>query len=132
MLPPSVPRASFSVDELVSVVCRINIPLIFLTCTQLTDEEKIWLVRSCLLQIEKRASANDAPSVMSSCGATSDFSCLGSVQAGVRIRETRGIDLLEGNKPNRGWLGPEMSGEEVSATTAEERTAEESTAVAGR
>ena len=68
---------------------------------------------------------------MSSCGATSDFSCLGSVQAGVRIRETRKIDLLEGKKPNRGWLGPEMSGEEVSAATAEESTAEESTAVAG-
>ena len=32
---------------------------------------------------------------------------------GVRTREERfGIDLLEGAKPNRGWLGPEMSGEE--------------------
>ena len=31
---------------------------------------------------------------------------------GVRVRESRGIDLLEGGKPNRGWLGPEMSGEE--------------------
>ena len=31
---------------------------------------------------------------------------------GVRVRETFGIDLLEGGKPNRGWLGPEMSGEE--------------------
>jgi len=54
---------------------RINIPLIFLTCTQLTPEELTWL-------------------------------------AGVRIRQNRGIDLLEGKKPNRGWLGPEMSGEE--------------------
>lgn len=31
---------------------------------------------------------------------------------GVRIREQLGIDLLEGRKPNMGWLGPEMSGEE--------------------
>ena len=31
---------------------------------------------------------------------------------GVRVRESKGIDLLEGKKPNRGWLGPEMSGEE--------------------
>merc|ERR1719240_819099 len=32
---------------------------------------------------------------------------------GVRIREDMfGIDLLEGKQPNRGWLGPEMSGEE--------------------
>ena len=32
---------------------------------------------------------------------------------GVRAREERfGIDLLEGKQPNRGWLGPEMSGEE--------------------
>jgi len=31
---------------------------------------------------------------------------------GVRIREQYGIDLLEGKQPNRGWLGPEMSGEE--------------------
>jgi len=32
--------------------------------------------------------------------------------AGVRVRESFGIDLLEGKAPNRGWLGPEMSGEE--------------------
>jgi GTPase SAR1 family protein len=32
---------------------------------------------------------------------------------GVRIREDQfKIDLLEGKQPNRGWLGPEMSGEE--------------------
>jgi len=32
---------------------------------------------------------------------------------GVRIREEKiKIDLLEGKQPNRGWLGPEMSGEE--------------------
>ena len=31
---------------------------------------------------------------------------------GVRTRESKGIDLLEGKKPNLGWLGPEMSGEE--------------------
>merc|ERR1719231_644121 len=32
---------------------------------------------------------------------------------GVRVREDMfGIDLLEGKQPNRGWLGPEMSGEE--------------------
>jgi len=31
---------------------------------------------------------------------------------GVRIREEFGIDMLEGGKPNMGWLGPEMSGEE--------------------
>merc|ERR1719478_139242 len=32
---------------------------------------------------------------------------------GVRTREEKfGIDLLEGKQPNRGWLGPEMSGEE--------------------
>jgi len=31
---------------------------------------------------------------------------------GVRVRWSRGIKLLEGQKPNRGWLGPEMSGEE--------------------
>jgi len=32
---------------------------------------------------------------------------------GVRIREEAyKIDLLEGKQPNRGWLGPEMSGEE--------------------
>jgi len=32
---------------------------------------------------------------------------------GVRIREDMfKIDLLEGKQPNRGWLGPEMSGEE--------------------
>jgi len=60
---------------------RIMIPLIFLTCTQLTPEELKWM-------------------------------------QGVRIREEKGIDLLEGKKPNRGWLGPEMSGEE-GATFAE-------------
>ena len=31
---------------------------------------------------------------------------------GVRTRESKGVDLLEGKKPNLGWLGPEMSGEE--------------------
>ena len=31
---------------------------------------------------------------------------------GVRVRESFGIDVLEGAKPNAGWLGPEMSGEE--------------------
>ena len=32
---------------------------------------------------------------------------------GVRTREEKfSIDLLEGKQPNRGWLGPEMSGEE--------------------
>jgi len=32
---------------------------------------------------------------------------------GVRIRQDMfNIDLLEGKQPNRGWLGPEMSGEE--------------------
>ena len=31
---------------------------------------------------------------------------------GVRVRQNAGIDLLEGKQPNRGWLGPEMSGEE--------------------
>ena len=31
---------------------------------------------------------------------------------GVRVREQFGIDVLEGAKPNAGWLGPEMSGEE--------------------
>merc|ERR1740138_1785088 len=32
---------------------------------------------------------------------------------GVRTREEKfKIDLLEGKQPNRGWLGPEMSGEE--------------------
>ena len=31
---------------------------------------------------------------------------------GVRVRESFDIDLLEGGKPNRGWLGPEMSGED--------------------
>jgi guanine nucleotide-binding protein subunit alpha len=37
---------------------------------------------------------------------------------GVRIRQNKKIDLLEGKKPNMGWLGPEMSGEE-GATFAE-------------
>jgi len=54
---------------------RIMIPIIFLTETQLTEDEKKWM-------------------------------------HGVRIREEVGIDLLEGAKPNMGWLGPEMSGEE--------------------
>jgi len=54
---------------------RIMIPMIFITCTQLTEDELSWF-------------------------------------HGVRIREMKGIDLLEGKKPNRGWLGPEMSGEE--------------------
>ena len=31
---------------------------------------------------------------------------------GVRVRENFGIDVLEGAKPNAGWLGPEMSGED--------------------
>jgi len=32
---------------------------------------------------------------------------------GVRVRQDMfNIDLLEGEQPNRGWLGPEMSGEE--------------------
>ena len=31
---------------------------------------------------------------------------------GVRIRENCGIDLLEGGKPNKGWLGPEITGED--------------------
>jgi len=55
---------------------RISIPMIFLTETQLTEEETVWM-------------------------------------HGVRIREDFfKIDLLEGKQPNRGWLGPEMSGEE--------------------
>jgi len=54
---------------------RIMIPIIFLTESQLSEEEKTWM-------------------------------------HGVRIRENYGIDLLEGGKPNMGWLGPEMSGEE--------------------
>merc|ERR1719217_312862 len=55
---------------------RIMIPLIFLTETQLNDEDKTWM-------------------------------------HGVRTREEMfKIDLLEGKQPNRGWLGPEMSGEE--------------------
>jgi len=55
---------------------RISVPLIFLTETQLGDEDKFWM-------------------------------------HGVRTREEKfKIDLLEGKQPNRGWLGPEMSGEE--------------------
>jgi len=55
---------------------RTNIPMIFLTETQLTPEEMSWM-------------------------------------QGVRCREEKfNIDLLEGKKPNLGWLGPEMSGEE--------------------
>ena len=54
---------------------RIMIPLIFISCSQLSGDELTWM-------------------------------------SGVRVRESRGIDLLEGKKPNRGWLGPEMSGEE--------------------
>jgi len=55
---------------------RISIPMIFLTETQLNEEDKTWM-------------------------------------HGVRIREDYfKIDLLEGKKPNMGWLGPEMSGEE--------------------
>jgi hypothetical protein len=54
---------------------RIMIPIIFLTESQLDEDEKLWM-------------------------------------HGVRIRENFGIDLLEGGKPNLGWLGPEMSGEE--------------------
>jgi len=54
---------------------RIMIPIIFLTESQLDEDEKVWM-------------------------------------HGVRIRENFGIDLLEGGKPNMGWLGPEMSGEE--------------------
>jgi len=37
---------------------------------------------------------------------------------GVRLRWSRKVPLLEGKAPNRGWLGPEMSGEE-GATFAE-------------
>jgi len=55
---------------------RISIPMIFLTESQLNDEDALWM-------------------------------------HGVRTREDRfKIDLLEGKKPNMGWLGPEMSGEE--------------------
>jgi GTPase SAR1 family protein len=54
---------------------RINIPMVFLTETQISGEELTWM-------------------------------------QGVRVRESRKIDLLEGKQPNRGWLGPEMSGEE--------------------
>ena len=55
---------------------RTNIPMIFLTETQLTPEEMSWM-------------------------------------QGVRCREEKfNIDLLEGKKPNLGWLGPEMSGED--------------------
>jgi len=55
---------------------RTNIPMIFLTETQLSDDDKFWM-------------------------------------HGVRCREDHfQIDLLEGKKPNQGWLGPEMSGEE--------------------
>jgi hypothetical protein len=55
---------------------RTNIPMIFLTETQLTPEEMSWM-------------------------------------QGVRCREEKfNIDLLEGKKPNMGWLGPEMSGED--------------------
>jgi len=55
---------------------RITIPMIFLTETQLTEDETEWM-------------------------------------HGVRTREEKfNIDLLEGKQPNRGWLGPEMSGEE--------------------
>jgi len=53
---------------------RITIPMIFLTETQLGEDDKKWM-------------------------------------HGVRTREEKfGIDLLEGKQPNRGWLGPEMSG----------------------
>lgn len=31
---------------------------------------------------------------------------------GVRARQQKGIDLLEGAQPNHSWLGPEMSGED--------------------
>jgi hypothetical protein len=55
---------------------RISIPMIFLTESQLDDNDTKWM-------------------------------------HGVRCREEKfGIDLLEGKQPNRGWLGPEMSGEE--------------------
>jgi hypothetical protein len=55
---------------------RISIPMIFLTETQLSGDDRTWM-------------------------------------HGVRIREDMfKIDLLEGKQPNRGWLGPEMSGEE--------------------
>mmetsp|Transcript_23947 Transcript_23947/g.47869 ORF Transcript_23947/g.47869 Transcript_23947/m.47869 type:complete len:859 (-) Transcript_23947:898-3474(-) len=55
---------------------RISIPMIFLTETQLAENDKVWM-------------------------------------HGVRIRQDQyNIDLLEGKQPNRGWLGPEMSGEE--------------------
>jgi len=54
---------------------RVMIPTVFLTESQLSGDEKVWM-------------------------------------HGVRIREHFGIDLLEGGKPNMGWLGPEMSGEE--------------------
>ena len=55
---------------------RIAIPMIFLTESQLSEDEMIWM-------------------------------------HGVRTREDKfNIDLLEGKQPNRGWLGPEMSGEE--------------------
>jgi len=55
---------------------RIGIPMIFLTESQLSDDDTFWM-------------------------------------HGVRTREEKfKIDLLEGKQPNRGWLGPEMSGEE--------------------
>jgi len=54
---------------------RIMIPIIFLTESQLSEDEKTWM-------------------------------------HGVRVRDEFGIDVLEGGKPNMGWLGPEMSGEE--------------------
>jgi len=55
---------------------RISIPLIFLTESQLSEDDTFWM-------------------------------------HGVRTREEKfGIDLLEGKQPNRGWLGPEMTGEE--------------------
>jgi len=76
-----VASASTGFKIMVNEHNRIMIPLIFLTCTQLTDEEIGWM-------------------------------------HGVRVRWSKGIKLLEGKKPNRGWLGPEMSGEE-GATFAE-------------
>jgi len=55
---------------------RVNIPIIFLSESQLSAEETEWM-------------------------------------HGVRCREEKfNIDLLEGAKPNLGWLGPEVSGED--------------------
>ncbi|KAL3908013.1 MAG: hypothetical protein SGPRY_009960, partial [Prymnesium sp.] len=89
---------------------RIMIPLIFLTENQVRLRQRSPLLsRTCHFDLLPQRHSDLLPPP-THLGQLSEEEKVW--MHGVRIREQLGIDLLEGRKPNMGWLGPEMSGEE--------------------